>query len=291
MSASPSAAGRLPDFLIVGATKAGSTSVHRYLAAHPRAFMHPRKELRFFNDRFAWHRGPDWYRAQFAEAADALAVGEASNSYSRWPQHDHVPERIASLVPGMRLVYLVREPFARLESHYRWRLSTGYEVRPPAEALRADPSYVTASLYGSQVARYRERFDASRMLVLRSEALFDDPEPHLRRLCDHLRLPFDASVPFSHANPTTARQVMPPALRRPAHWLAWGPLRRPVRRLRAMTGAAPARLLGRPAGEIEFRLPDALRAELAARFAEDRRLLADLAGAEVARWSEPEGVG
>ncbi len=276
--------GRLPDFLVIGATKAGTTSLHAYLRQHAEVFMHPRKELRYFTAEHEWRRGPDWYRAQFEGAGEARAMGQASNAYARHPVYSGVPERIAALLPDVRLVYLVREPFARLESHYRWRLSTGYEWRGPEEALRADPSYVAASLYGLQLAEYRRHFAADQILVLRCEALFADPQPALERLAAHLRVAHDPTLPFRAENVTRRRRVVAAPLRQMARV---APLRRSARQLGRAAARGPLGALSRSAGEADYRLSDGLRAEIAGLFAEDRRLLVDLAGREAAGWAEP----
>ena len=288
------AAGRWPSFLLIGATKAGSASVYDYLRMHPGVFMHPKKELRYFTAEYNLKRGADWYREQFAGAGDARAVGEASNAYSRHPVFDGVAERIAALLPDVRLVYLVREPFARLEAHYRWRLSTGYEWRSPAEALEADPSYVAASLYGLQLAEYRRHFRADQILVLRSEALFERPRWHLARLSEHLGVAYDPRLPFRRRNSTRGRRVVAAPLRR----LAQGPLRRPLHRLGRATARSPlGGVLGSQASQAEYHLPPHLRSRIAHLFEEDRHLLRDLAGDEAADWpdpragSRPGGVG
>ena len=276
--------GRLPDFLVIGATKAGTTSLHAYLRQHREVFMHPRKELRYFTAEHEWRRGPDWYRTQFEDAGRARAVGQASNAYTRHPVYADVPERIAALLPDVRLVYLVREPFARLESHYRWRLSTGYEWRGAEEALRADPSYVAASLYGLQLAEYHRHFASEQILVLRCEALFADPEPHLARLAEHLGVEHDPSLPFRAENVTRRRRVVAAPLRQAARVAL---LRRSVRGLGRAAARSPLGRLSRSASEADYHLSDDLRAEIARLFAQDRRLLIDLAGHEAAAWPDP----
>ena len=258
--------GTLPDFLVIGATKAGTASLHAYLRQHPQVFVHPRREMRFFAAPHEWRRGPEWYHAQFEGAGGASAVGQVSDAYARHPVYAGVPERIAALVPEARLVYLVREPFARLEAHYRRRLSTGHEWRPPEEAFRADPSYVAASLYGLQLAEYRRRFNADRILVLRCEALLADPRPALRRLAGHLGVDHDPTLPFRAASAGPA------------------PLRQSARRLGRAAARGPSGVLARRAPEAEYGLPEALRGEIAHLFEQDRHLLVDLAGPHVADW-------
>ena len=278
-------AGRLPDFLLIGATKAGSTSLHAYLRQHRGVFVHPRKEMRFLTEEHRWKHGPEWYAAQFAEAREGQVVGEASNAYTRHPVYVGAPERAAALMPGVKLVYLIREPFARLESHYRWRLSTGYEWRPPAEALRADQSYVAASLYGLQLAEWRRHFQADQILVLRCEDLFAEPAAELRRLSDHLGVEHDPFIPFRAENQTRHRRPVATPFRRLAH----GPLRRPIRRLGRAAARGPLGALGGSASEAAYELPRDLRASIADLFEEDRQLLRDLAGAQIAIWPEDRG--
>jgi hypothetical protein len=73
----------LPNFLVTGAAKAGTTSLYRYLRDHPEVFMAQSKELKFFSSKSRWRLGQSWYARQFEAAANAVAVGEASPSYTR----------------------------------------------------------------------------------------------------------------------------------------------------------------------------------------------------------------
>ena len=124
---------RLPNFLIVGAAKSGTTSLARYLGAHPDAFMAPEKELYFFERDHLWERGADWYAEQFAGAGSAAAVGEATPSYMYFPW---VGERIAATLPGVRLIACLRHPVERAFSHYlHWRDRHVIEHRSFARAV------------------------------------------------------------------------------------------------------------------------------------------------------------
>ena len=131
----------LPTFLIIGTMKGGTTSLHRYLRQHPEVFMPERKELNFFLDEYAgppidppeernWSRGITWYERQFAGAERERAVGEASANYSRYPTYPGVAERIAEVVPQMKLIYLMRNPIDRVLSHYLHDFANGREQRP-----------------------------------------------------------------------------------------------------------------------------------------------------------------
>jgi len=185
----------LPNFLIVGAQKAGTTSLYEYLRGHPQVFMPAPKELNFFVETFAWHRGLDWYASHFEEAGDAIAVGEASPTYSMYPSLPGVPERIASVLPDVRLIYVIRNPIERMRSAYVNALATGAEVRPMREALVCDARYLCASSYALQIEHYHRFIDPSRMLILVSEDLRNDREATLRRVFEFLGIKPDWRPP------------------------------------------------------------------------------------------------
>jgi hypothetical protein len=164
--------GRLPDFLVIGAMKSGTTSLFHYLRAHPHAYLSPLKEVEFFVDGKNWRRGVDWYRAQFADASsDAVAIGEASTAYTKYPEYDGVPERISSLLPDARLIYLVRDPIERIRSHYQHRVLSGAERAPMRAAVLDDPRYLDCSRYAMQLERYLEHFPREQIVLVTSEDL------------------------------------------------------------------------------------------------------------------------
>src|SRR6185503_1695260 len=107
--------------------------------------------------------------AAFADAGDAVAVGEASPQYAMFPRYHGVPERIAATVPDVRLIYVVRDPVERMRSSYRHTLAGGSEHRPIDEALLVDARYLYPSLYALQLEQYLRVVDRSRILVVASE--------------------------------------------------------------------------------------------------------------------------
>lgn len=162
---------RLPTFIVIGAMKAGTTSLWRYLRSHPQVFTPEEKELGYFIAEKNWSRGRDWYLANFAGAGDTIAVGEASPEYTLGHAYRGVPERMAGLIPAAKLVYLLRDPVARLRSHYLERVRAGDEKRPPERALAEHPGYVMASRYMWQLERYLEHFPREQILLVTSEDL------------------------------------------------------------------------------------------------------------------------
>jgi Sulfotransferase domain len=165
--------GALPTFLVIGAMKSGTSSLHRYLEAHPEVFMASPKEPRYFAEGgdANYHRGIEWYRALFAAGARMPARGEASTHYTKAPQFSRVPERIAHVIPDVRLVYVLRDPIDRIRSQYAFLVRRGNEQRPIEQAVIEDPRYVDWSKYAFQLEQYHEHFDRSQILVVWSDDL------------------------------------------------------------------------------------------------------------------------
>jgi hypothetical protein len=163
----------LPTFLIVGAAKSGTTSLWEYVRQHPDVFLPEVKEPGFFVEEIAWRYGVAWYERLFEGAQGASAIGEASPVYTMYPVLAGVPERIASVVPDVRLIYLMRDPVERMRSGYVHRLETGEERQPIKRALLFDATYVNLSRYALQLERYFERFPREQFLLLTSEELRD----------------------------------------------------------------------------------------------------------------------
>src|SRR3954469_1261824 len=97
--------------------KAGTTTISGTLTAHSDVFMCTPKEPQFFTTR--WNRGLSWYESLFASAGDAHARGDGSTSYTDFPRKPEAAGRMAATVPDLKLVYVVRDPIARMRSHYR----------------------------------------------------------------------------------------------------------------------------------------------------------------------------
>ncbi len=195
----------LPDFLILGAQKAGTTALYAYLRRHPAVTGPSWKEVSYFDRHY--RRGTAWYRGNFPLRSDGLIVGEASPSYLFHPQ---APERVAALLPEARLIALVRDPVERAYSHYQHEVSLGREPLPFDEALereeerlagevermRADPgyfshawwnyTYLARGRYAEQLERWQARFPADRLLVVANDDLAERPAETYARVLDFL---------------------------------------------------------------------------------------------------------
>ena len=164
--------GSLPNLIVIGAMKAGTTSLHHYLSLHPDVMMSREKELDFFIEDKNWHRGVDWYRAQFA--SDAAIRGESSPNYTVYPRITGVPERMHAVVPGARLIYVLRDPIERMLSHYVHSYADRREDRRFADALTDPPDnrYVAGSRYHMQLQQYPQWFPRAAILVITQEDLY-----------------------------------------------------------------------------------------------------------------------
>ena len=194
----------LPDFLILGAQKAGTTALYAYLRWHPEITGPSFKEVSFFDRHYA--KGERWYRAHMPVRRRSL-VGEASPSYLF---HPLAPERVAGMLPGARLIALLRNPVDRAFSHYQHEVALGREplsfedavdrederMQGELERMLRDPSYfslawwnytyVARGRYGEQLERWFAAFPREQLLVLFTEELSADTAATYRRVLDFL---------------------------------------------------------------------------------------------------------
>jgi len=198
----------LPNFFVIGAQKAGTSSLHRLLQQHPQAFMCDPKEPHYFAADREWGRGVEWYRSLFAGAGDAVAVGEASTTYAMYPHYGNVVERLVATVAEPRLVYIVREPITRMRSAYLHGLAAGTEARPIGVALREDPRYLLTSCYAMQLERWLAQVPRDRILLLSLEQLRDSPDAAADALFGFLGLDTGwRPVEIPAANPSAGKRA------------------------------------------------------------------------------------
>jgi hypothetical protein len=228
----------LPDYLIIGTQRGGTTSLYKYLVRHPQHAHALTKELRFFD--LNYDRGVRWYRSRFPSIpyraltkwvrGSDLVVGEASPDYLF---HPHVPSRVAQILPDARFVVVLRNPVDRAHSHYWHQVKRGHETLSFGEAvdreaerlqgelekMMEDPTYVSyerhhhsylaRGLYVEQLRRWTEFFPRDRFLIERSEDLFADPGAVCRRVLAFLGLPGRDLGPYEAFNAFAEAKVEP----------------------------------------------------------------------------------
>ena len=198
--------GRLPNALIVGAAKSGTSSLYAWLAQHPGVCVPKTKELRFFDNQ--WSKGARWYAACFEPRPGQSVVLEATPNY--FP-HPLAPERVRTLLPDAKLIFLLREPVSRAYSHHQYRLARGEEALSFGEALAQEEArldgaeevqrqggvskafnthnYLYTSGYAPLLERWLARFPRDQLLFLKAEDLFDRPAAVTARVLNFLGLP------------------------------------------------------------------------------------------------------
>jgi hypothetical protein len=186
----------LPNLLIIGAGKCGTTSLHEYLGLHPEIAMSQPKELKFFSAD-DWRSRVARYGSHFPTQAPVR--GESSPGYTMFPFLPSVAERIHELVPDAKLLYVVRDPVERAIAHYTEFVALGFEDRPVTTALTDldDPAnpYICASRYATQLRRFLNVFDDAQILVIDRDDLLDRRDATLRETFAFLEVDPDFCSP------------------------------------------------------------------------------------------------
>ena len=173
--------GALPNVIVIGGLKCGTTSLHHYLNLHPAIAMSRPKELNFFVEELNWHLGADWYASHFDP--EATVRGETSPHYTNRPRFEGVARRMAATTPEARLIYMVRDPVDRMLSHYLHNIGGGYDDRPLEAALAEhDTAYVDRGRYFFQLEPYLEHFARDRIELVTREELKSDRAATMRRV-------------------------------------------------------------------------------------------------------------
>lgn len=195
----------LPSFLIVGAMKSGTTSLHRYLGQHPDVFVSKKKELHFF----AAYRDRDlsWYEEQFADGSDFLARGESSTSFTKLPAWPDATERLAALIPNAKLIYLMRDPVDRTFSHYCHVVRKGDEALPFSRALVEVPRYLNVSRYAMQIRGLERHFPPEQIELVSHERLEREPKIVVEEVLQFLGLRTDIALDTSRRWNETSKHL------------------------------------------------------------------------------------
>jgi hypothetical protein len=202
----------LPDFAVIGAMKAGTTTLHGWLSQHPAVSVATEKEPDFFSREDVYSRGPSWYAGLFE--ADRGLRGEASVSYSFPEFASRAAERLVAASPSVKVLYLVRHPLDRVRSHYRHQVLRNRERRTFIEAIK-DPGseYVMRSRYWTCLRPYVDRLHRSQILVVRSEDLFGSSDTAWLEILRFLSVPV-TDRPVAHLNGTDQKAQFSRVMRR-----------------------------------------------------------------------------
>lgn len=177
----------MPNFLVVGAQRCGTTWLHENLRTHPDVFLPAQKELNYFSDiKSNWHQGNEWYFKQFEGAAKCSAIGEITPEYF---VDLAAPERIKSLLGNIRIVCILRDPLERAYSSYKkglrelnWDCSFDEFIEGNIDLS------VTRGLYAPQLERFISAFGKENVLILSYDQIDANPHEFLRSIYRFLRV-------------------------------------------------------------------------------------------------------
>lgn len=183
----------LPDFLIIGAMKCGTSTLQAQLARQPGVFMSTPKEPNYFSDDDIFARGQDWYEGLFADAKPGDLKGEASTHYTKLPTYPQTLSRMQALLPAPRLVYMIRNPMVRAVSHYIHEWTEGRLGSDATRAFHQAREITAYGCYGMQIAPFAAAYGADRILLTSLEQFKADPEAAFGQVSTFLGLPAGAA--------------------------------------------------------------------------------------------------
>ena len=177
-----------PDFVIIGAMKCATSTLHDQLARQHGIWMSDPKEPNFFSNAEIWDRGFGWYESLFAGAPAGNLCGESSTHYTKLPTYPACADRVRASLPDAKLVYVIRDPIQRTISHYihAWSEHEFKDGLSIDEAIHARPELVHYSKYDTQLAPYREAYGEDAILIVFNEHLRIHPQRELERVCHHI---------------------------------------------------------------------------------------------------------
>ena len=284
-----------PNFLVIGAMKCGTTSLHHYLRLHPEIQIPPVKEPNFFSGppgEFPYPPGSkrvdslERYEEMFDPASPLR--GEASPNYALYPQRTGVPKKIKEVAPEAKLVYLVRDPVQRTVSQYQLHVSTRGEKRSLRDALGdfsdATSTYTCPSFYAMQLGQYLEHFPQDQILVVDQADLRRDRLATLKQIFAFLGADESFSSPeFSEEMNTASEHRSYSKVVALTAWARTTPLQKLPRRLRVFMRRTAMRATSKPLEPPQ--LEDDLRERLQELYADDVERLRQLTGKKFPSWS------
>lgn len=306
MSDPHTTAGRWPDFLVIGAGRAGTTSLHRYLARHPDVFLPKTKAPSHWYavGRPGVHdlpasfvRSETAYRALFADSERAQVCGEVSPVYLAATD---VAAKAVERMPDIRVVAILRHPVDRVYARWVARRRDGLEAQSTFEALidaeaatleqveDAHATYLAGGIVSPMLHTWFDLIPADRRLVLWFEDFARDTAGVMRTVCDFIGVNPSLDLGTAQAHNASGGRIRNPLLR--AAWAGSYPLRRLVRPfMPAVARDAAFRLATRGVSPLPLATPT--RARLTALYADEIRALGALTGRDLSAWLEPAAAG
>jgi len=175
-----------PDFIIIGAMKSATSTLHEQLALQPGFFMSTPKEPNFFSDDEIYELGLDWYANLFSAAGAGDICGESSTHYTKLPDHPQTIERMKAYLPSLKLIYVIRHPIDRLVSHYIHQWSQNVIKTDINQAIDEFDELINYSRYSMQLAPFIDAYGAENIHIAFSEAFRVRPQYELEKVTTFL---------------------------------------------------------------------------------------------------------
>ncbi|MDG9667857.1 sulfotransferase [Hahella sp. CR1] len=201
------------NLFVIGAMKSGSTTLHDCLAKHPDIHMTEEKEPGYFVPELWDGRAEQEYAELLAPGENKKYVGESSTHYTKLPTYSGVPEKMHAYNPSAKILYVMRQPIARLISHYYHNVRDLYmhgESRSIQKAIQRDPAYIAYSDYAYQLRPYYELFGEDKIYILTFEDLVSDQNKVMSEIFAWLGVDADCELTEqvdSNKAPKTYRKV------------------------------------------------------------------------------------
>lgn len=176
----------LPNFLCIGAQRAGTTWLYHNLKQHPEIFLPDVKELRFFN--YNYDNGLEKYQSYFTEIADEKAYGEITPDYYRQPE---ALKRIAKDLPDVKLIFIMRNPIERAFSHYELLRGSGVTKQSFKTAYLEKQKLIDYGKYGQHIKFILDNFNRENLLILDYDLLVNNSQLFLKQIFTFLNVNVD----------------------------------------------------------------------------------------------------
>lgn len=207
---------RLPNFIICGAQKSGTTSLYHYLSGHQNVFLPQIKELRYFNEFY--DKGVEWYADFFANSQANQSIGDVSPQYMI--HADIVAKRMYELIPDAKLVFVLRNPVERAYSMYNFDIQRGKYGdiwNKSFEQILVEPlgrEYLQNGEYDRQIKHFLQFYPTENVQILIFEELIEDPGRELQKLYKFLHLPSNsATLPVKNKTRVLRIRAISPIIR------------------------------------------------------------------------------
>jgi hypothetical protein len=178
-----------PDFIIIGAMKSATTTLHEQLARQPGLFMSRPKEPNYFSDDENYARGSSWYASCFEGAGQEDLCGESSTHYTKLPKHPRTLDRMVEALPRVKLIYVMRHPIDRLTSHYLHEQTVGRITEGLERAVDRYPDLVDYGRYSMQLEPYLRAYGPAAVHPVFFDRLVGRPDEELERIGRFLGVP------------------------------------------------------------------------------------------------------